>query len=260
MNWLRVIWYTIKLQMKNSFIRPMYRFCLIANPIISTVLLYEMFKNSGQLNFTTYVMLGGGLMGLWSCICFSSAGDINRERFSGTLSLIFIAPARFSNIILGKVIGNTILSLMTFIISFLTVRFLFQAPILIESPGYLLISLIAAVVCFITVSICIAYLLTLSRKTQLYMNCIEIPIILLCGFAFPVEELPEWILPISYALPPTWAVKLIRMSATRIVSQANYLLTLGLLIGVTLIYIVVSRLLYKMIERQVRVNATLEMS
>ncbi|HEX3021975.1 MAG TPA: ABC transporter permease, partial [Lachnospiraceae bacterium] len=176
------------------------------------------------------------------------------------LSLIFIAPARFSNIILGKVIGNTILSLLTFIISFLTVRFLFQAPILIESPGYLLISLIAAVVCFITVSICIAYLLTLSRKTQLYMNCIEIPIILLCGFAFPVEELPEWIQPISYALPPTCAVKLIRMSVTSIESLPDYLLTLALLIGVTLLYTAISRLLYKMIERRVRINATLEMS
>ena len=113
MKQLIVIWDTLRLQMKNSFIRPMYRFCLIAAPIVQTILLYEMYKNSGQDNFTTYVMLGGGLMGLWSCICFSSAGDINRERYMGTLSLIFVTPANFSTIIFGKVLGNTVLSLGT---------------------------------------------------------------------------------------------------------------------------------------------------
>ena len=39
-------------------------------------------------------------MSLWSCICFSSAGDINRERFSVTLALIFAAPAGFPAIMI----------------------------------------------------------------------------------------------------------------------------------------------------------------
>ena len=67
---------TMMLQMKQSFVRPMFKFCLIANPILNTILLYEMFRNSGQENFASYVILGSGLMAIWGCICFSSAGDI----------------------------------------------------------------------------------------------------------------------------------------------------------------------------------------
>lgn len=88
-------------QMKQSFVRPMFRFCLLVNPILNTILLYEMYRSSGEDNFMAYAVLGAGLMGLWSCICFSSAGDINRERYSGTLALIFAAPVSFPSIILG---------------------------------------------------------------------------------------------------------------------------------------------------------------
>lgn len=260
MKQLRVIWDTLRLQMKNSFVRPMFRFCLIANPIANTILIYEMFRNSGQANFTTYVILGAGLMGLWTCICFSSAGDINRERYYGTLSLIFATPASFRTIIFGKILGNTILSLATLLFSFMTAKLLYRAPIQIESPGFVLLSVAAAVICFISVSTMIAYLLTLSRKTTLYMNCIEIPIILLCGFVFPVEILPAWVLPISYALSPTWAVKLIRMSVAGISNPAEYFSTLGILAGITAVYVILSALLYQVIDRQVRIKATLEVS
>ena len=253
-----VLWSTLCLQMKNSFARPMFRFCLLANPIVNTVLMYEMFQSAGQENFTTYVILGAGLMGLWSCICFSSAGDINRERFCGTLPLIFSTPARFSSIILGKIVGNTLLSLITLILSFLTALLLYGIWPEVQSPGFLMLSLFAAILCFVSISSIIAYLLTLSRKTQLYMNCIEIPVILLCGFAFPLEVLPRWIQPLSFALSPTWAVKLIRMSVGGVADAAAYWTTLGILAAMTAAYTLAGALLARAIDNQVRIKATLE--
>jgi len=248
----------MKLQMKNSFIRPMFRFCLLANPVINTIFLYEMYRNSGQDNFITYVMLGAGLMGLWSCICFSSAGDINRERYSGTLPLIFATPTSFGLIILGKVMGNTLISILTMVISFVTAEILTGAPIGIGSPVYLAISLLMAVICFSVVSVCIAYLLTVSRKTELYMNLIEIPITLLCGFTFPVEILPAWVQYISDALAPTWVVKLIRMSIAGVTDVSAFRNDFFILNFVTAIYVVGAVVLYRVIENQIRIKATLE--
>ncbi len=258
MKYLRVLKSTLALQMKSSFARPMFRFCLIANPMANTVLLYEMFRGSARENFTSYVILGAGLMGLWSCICFSSAGDINRERFSGTLPLIFSAPARFSTVILGKIIGNTLLSLVTLLLSFLTALILYGVWPQVESPLYLLLSLFAAILCFISISAIAAYLLTLSRKTQLYMNCIEIPVILLCGFVFPVEALPRFLWPLSYALSPTWAVKLMRMSVSGVSDIGAYWETFAVLAGMTALYAILGTLLARTIDKQVRINATLE--
>lgn len=79
---IRVIISTMFVQMKQSFARPMFRFCLIANPILNTILLYEMYRDSGETNYMAYAVLGAGLMGLWGCICFSSAGGVCDDRNS----------------------------------------------------------------------------------------------------------------------------------------------------------------------------------
>ena len=257
---IEVIISTMILQMKQSFARPMFKFCLIANPILNTILLYEMFRESGATNYMAYVTLGAGLMGLWGCICFSSAGDINRERFSGTLALIFTAPAGFPTIILGKIIGNTIMSLLTMIISLMTSVIFFRIQLQLADPLFFLIALFAAILSFIVISSVIACILTLSRKTELYMNCIEIPIILLCGFAFPVSVLPFGIRIVSYTLAPTYAVELMRMAVWGITDKAEFFEKLLVLMILTLIYAVISVFLYKKIDRSVRIAATLEVA
>lgn len=249
---------TMILQMKQSFARPMFRFCLIANPILNTILLYEMFRNSGEENFASYVILGAGLMGIWSCICFSSAGDINRERYSGTLSLVFAAPAGFPKIILGKILGNTILSLTTLAISLATAVIIYQTPIVLMSPGYFVIAFIAMIISFVVISSILACLLTLSRRTTLYMNCIEIPFILLCGLSFPIDILPQWVRPFSYLLAPTWAVELLRMAVAGVEDISGFWGKLIVLMMLSMMGILFASWLYKKLDKQVRIHASLE--
>lgn len=251
---------SMRVQMKQSFVRPMFRFCLLANPMLNTILLYEMYRNSGEDNFMAYVVLGAGLTGLWSCICFSSAGDINRERHSGTLAVIFAAPASFPAIIMGKIVGNTILSLITLVISIITAVVLFQVPLMLESPLLFLVALFGAVMTFVVISSVVACLLTLSRKVELYMNCIEIPVILLCGFVFPVTILPKTVQLVSYILSPTYAVELLRMAVWGVEDTALFWEKFGLMIGITALYTILSALLYRRIDRRVRISATLEVA
>ncbi len=251
---------TMLLQMKQSYARNMFRFCLIANPILNTVLLYEMFKNSGQENFTSYVILGSGLMAIWGCICFSSAGDINRERSMGTLRIIFVAPVRFSTVLLGKILGNTILSLVSLLISLATAVVLYRTPVTLNSPGYFLLALFALIGSFVVISTVIACLLTLSRRTTLYMNCIEMPFILLCGFSFPIEVLPKWIQPVSRLLSPTWAVELLRLSVDGVTQPRIFFEKLAVLFALSVLYVLLAMWLYRVMECRVRVLASLEVS
>lgn len=73
---LAVLISSMHVQMKQSFVRPMFRFCLLANPVLNTILLYEMYRNSGEDNFMAYVVLGAGLMGIWSCNVFLPPGTL----------------------------------------------------------------------------------------------------------------------------------------------------------------------------------------
>lgn len=258
-NLLSVIWGTMKIQMKNSFVRPMYQFCLIVSPIANTILLYYMFNNAQMDNFMTYVVVGAGLSSVWECICFSSLGDINRERWHGTLPIIFSAPAGFNLIILGKIIGNTVLSLVSFALSVLTAITLFNARLAVANVWLLLVASVVGLCAFVVISQIFAYLLTLSRKTTLYMNCLSIPIALVCGFVVPVETLPEWLWPLSYALAPTWVVKLMRGAfdinfSTDLFGQCIWVLCVEIAV-----YILLCHLLYQAIERRVKINASLEL-
>lgn len=249
---------TICLQMKQSFARPMFRFCRICNPIVNTIFLYEMFLNRGTDAFISYVVLGAGLMGIWSCICFSSVGDINRERYSGTLSLIYVAPEGFGKIILGKIIGNTLLSMTSFFLSWGTAVLLGGKTIHLEAPVYFLLSMFFLILCFIVVSLCLAYALMLSRKTELYMNLLEIPLIFLCGFTFPVEILPVWVQRISNSLPQTWVVRMLKMCVEGF-QKAIYIKYCFVFIVELLLFLTITRILYLWIDSRIRKKATLEL-
>lgn len=277
--YLHIITSTMQLQMKQSFARPMFRFCLICNPIVNTIFLYEMFLQKGMDTFLNYVVLGAGLMGIWGCICFSSVGDINRERWSGTLPIIYVAPGGFGLIIFGKILGNTLMSLLSFVLSYVTAGILSRQWLVIPHVGYFMLSMLLTVVCFIVVSLCFAYIMMLSRKTELYMNLIEIPLVFICGFTFPVEVLPMWVQNISNVLAPTWAVRLLRLSFNEggdvlgesVLSLGKgfgfensfwgvYLEYMGILLMELAVLVVFTIGLYRWMDKRIRIRATLEVS
>ena len=258
--YLQIIWSTMKLQMKQSCARPMFRFCLICNPIVNTIFLYEMFLNKGMDEFLNYVVLGAGLMGIWGCICFSSVGDINRERWSQTLPLLYVAPGGFGLIIFGKVLGNTMVSLLTFVFSYITAGLLSGQWFQVAHLGCFSLSMLLTVSCFIVVSLCFAYIMMLSRKTELYMNLIEIPLVFICGFTFPVEVLPVWCQQISNLLAPTWAVRLLRLSTQTIVETEKYIQYMEILLIELVVLILFTLGLYRWMDRRIRILATLEVS
>lgn len=260
-----LLWQTMRLQIKQSFARPMYRFCLLVGPVMNTLFLYEEFLYSGEQNLMQYVTVSAGLMGLWSCICFSSVGDINRERFTGTLPMIFVAPAGFGNIILGKVLGNTFLSLFSFMITYFMTAFLSKAFFGVEQPFYVAITFFVMIVCFIMISVCFSYIMMISRKTELYMNLLEIPLVLLCGFTFPVEMLPKWVQKISNIIPATWTVKMFRLSISygknvSKMQQKEFLNCLLILIIELVIMSIFTYYLMRIMDKMVRKNASLEVA
>ena len=258
MNSTSVVYTSMIVQMKQTFARNMFKFTLFISPFLFTIILGEMHRYSNSANFVAYVVLGAGLWSLWGSIAFSSAGDIHRERFSNTLSIIFSAPADFRLIILGKILGNTILSLGSFSFSVIFATLLYGYPITVNNWGLLVLSFSLLIVSFIVISVFVAYLLTLSRKTTLFMNCIEIPCAILWGFAFPIEALPRGVQFISYIFPPTWAVRLLRSS----IVETDYIFLNNLIaLVVTLsICIILTAVLYKIIFKQTKILGTLEMA
>jgi ABC-2 type transport system permease protein len=92
------------------------------------------------------------------------------------------------------------------------------------------------------------------------MNCIEYPIFILCGILFPIEMLPKWTTPLSYILSPTWAARILRMSVEGIENTKLFYYYTCVLVGITIIYFILSYILYNIIDKRTRINGTLEVS
>lgn len=258
MNSKSIIITSMIVQMKQTFSRNMFKFTLFVRPFLTTIVLGEMYRYSTYDNFISYVVLGAGLWNLWSCIAFSSAGDIHRERYSNTLSIIFSTPTDFRLILLGKVFGNTLLSLGSFFLSIFFAMAIYRNPIYVRSWTLLVVAFSLTILAFVIISIFIAYLLTLSRKTTIYMNCLEIPFAIVFGFVFPIEVLPRGVQLISYLFPPTWAVRLLRMSV--IETTYGFWGNFVPLVISMIAFLFLTGWLYRIIFKQTKIMGTLEMA
>lgn len=260
MNNIKVISSTFKLHLSQSFARATFRFCIIFQPLIYTFILYMMYSNSGIENYINNVILGSGLCSLWSAICFSSAGDIERERYMGTLENIFCCPSKFTTIMFGKILANTFLGLTGMILSIAFTKIFFNKGLVIANPAEFTMSFILMLFSFVCVSLLICPIFTLSKNARALMNCLEYPIFIIGGFVFPVSMLPAIIKPISYIFSPMWAIEILKESAAGIIDMKMYFIKAALLISISLIYIIISRFLFKKIDKKTRIEGTLGVS
>ncbi|WP_010098799.1 ABC transporter permease [Ornithinibacillus scapharcae] len=254
---MRALFQTIRVHMGISMARPMFQFIIWASPLFLATIAIFIYSSASPERIFHYVILGSGFMALWSSIVFSSASDINRERFYGTLEIIFVSPIPFAVILIGKIIGNTIWGFLSMVLSFVYLVFIFRVDITIPNPFTFLLAIIFVLFSLTVFSFFLSLAFTLSRQAEALMNFIEYPIYLVCGFMFPVAILPIWVQPISYLLPPTWAIELLRQVSTENSNNvALHSSVLGLL-AVTLVYIVLGIICYRAVEKKARIYGKL---
>lgn len=247
---------SIKNQFINSIGRPMFRFCVIVNPLLNGFLMGMFYREQSDENFTLYAILGSGIMTFWGSMAFSSAADIQRERWYGTMENLFACPAGFSTAILGKIVGNTIWGLLSFFISVTFVQVVFSRTIYIRNMGVFAMGFFLMLLSFIAIAYLIAALFTLSRKSRIFMNMMEHPVFILCGVVFPINLLPPVLRLPSYILSPRWVVEILRHS---IVSNSikGIGTETGILLILTACYCIAGVFAFREIDRKARINASL---
>ena len=165
---------------------------------------------------------------------------ITREKELGTMEILLGSPLKPIQIILGKVIPYLILSLVNVVTILLLAYFVFGLPI----AGSLTL-LIAECTLFIFLSLSLGILISTVSKTMqqamlISMMALMMPSMLLSGFIFPVENMPDILYYISFAMPPRWFIEILKsimIKGTGLVYVWKETLILS---GMTLFFIVVS--------------------
>lgn len=164
-------------------------------------------------NSSTWYFIPGLIVVVMTIVgAFLTALVIAREWERGTLEMLFSTPARPSEILLSKVIPYFIVGMGGLFLCLLFSYFFFEVPMV----GSLAI-IIGSSVLYLLTALGLGLLISALLKNQFLASqaCILIsflPCVLLSGFVFDLRNVPDAIAVISYALPATYFMELIRGS------------------------------------------------
>jgi ABC-2 type transport system permease protein len=108
----------------------------------------------------------------------------------------------------------------------------------------------------IAVGLITASTYVLANGARLFSNLLGFPFFILAGVAFPITVLPNWIQPLSSVVSMTWAVDLLRQSATQVPGEIFWR-DLGMTVVLGVVYFAIGFWLLRHVERRVRFDGTI---
>ncbi|MEB3206196.1 MAG: ABC transporter permease [Vampirovibrionales bacterium] len=135
--------------------------------------------------------------------------SIVREREAGTLEQLMVSPLRVGDLMVGKVLPYCVIGFIDMLLTLGVMLWFFDIP-MNGSLGFLLIASIV----FIFTSLAVGLFISTSCRSQVQAIQLSVglllPSLLLSGFVFPIDPMPIFIKVISYALPITYYLEIIR--------------------------------------------------
>ncbi len=244
----------LRQQMTDGFIL----FTVLFQPIIIALLGLWMLKDKGA-DAAMFVVVGSGLTGLWSSLLFISGNSINFERWTGTLESLVAIPTPFEVIVFGKNLANVTQSLLSMVLGYFIAAFAFGYSLDVQQPLLFVVSVILAVIAFISFGLIIAPVFVMNPGVRAWQNAMEFPVYVLCGFLFPIALLPGWTTPVSYLLPPYWAAVALHGTSTGGAPLNATLFAWGMMLLFSLIDLLIASRLFRLMLYKARADATLGM-
>lgn len=160
---------------------------------------------------TRYFMLPGilALILMITTISLMSMAVV-REREIGTFEQLIVTPVKPGQLIIGKLLPFTIIGFVVLVTVMIVMTMWFGIEIR-GSKLFLLFSALLFVLSNLGLGLFVS---TISRTQQQAMMAsifvVMMPMIYLSGFAFPIENMPEVIQYITYAIPLRYFITIIR--------------------------------------------------
>lgn len=157
-------------------------------------------------NFISGIM---GLIFILICAMMTSV-SIVREKEVGTMEVLLVSPVRPIKIILAKMIPYFFLSCINLTTILLISRFLLDIPMTGGMTNTILVSLL-----YIILALSLGLLISTIANNQITALLISavvmlMPIIMLSGMVFPIENMPDILQWVSCIVPARWYISAIR--------------------------------------------------
>jgi ABC-2 type transport system permease protein len=173
-----------------------------------------------QMESPIYMVSGVAALVLLVVTTIVTAMGIARERELGTIEQIIITPMRPSVLLMGKIIPFGIVGLVVAGLVLAIGTHLFSVPV----RGPLLVLFAGTLLYLLTTLGAGVFVSTIARTQQqaiLGGMFFIMPAILLSGFATPIENMPEWLQPVTYINPVRYYVTILRANLLKAAGFAD---------------------------------------
>lgn len=178
------------------------------NTKVSPVLTYTMYnpQMKSSYNFVPGIM---GMIFILICAIMTSV-SIVREKENGTMNLLLVSPVKPGTIILGKLVPYFLLSCVILAIMLLISYTVLGLPVSASIINVIIVSLI-----YVILSLSLGLLVSTIANSQLTALIISavvlmIPVIMLSGMIFPIDNMPAVLQGVSCVIPARWYIEAMR--------------------------------------------------
>jgi ABC-2 type transport system permease protein len=239
----------------------------IIRPISRAAILVVMYAVITQGNFSDplfpYIYLGNAFYTyVFSVMNGVSWAVIDDREHYKTLKYIYVAPIRIPLYLLGRGVAGFLIASLSVLITILAgVVFLHVSfdPAQANWPLFIFTLLIGVIMLSMMGLILGAVSLLVVRHSGFLAEGVSGVLFLFSGAIYPLEVLPVWLRPVGYAIPITYWLELMRRSLIGNVAQAfptlarfNNLEILGILLGLSILFGVLSIFIFRACDRLAR--------
>ena len=208
---LRTVLAACRLQYAESRRQPAQLMALATTPLFTAMFL-SITLHAGSRQAVVYAVIAPGLINLWFLSLDLGGEIVSRERWQGTLELLFATPASLAAVVFGRVLAVAGLAGLTFVEALLVARLGFGVSLQIYHGGLLAGTVVVTLFAMAGTATALAGLLVLSREVLLFQNSLTYPFYILGGVLVPLSLLPGWVRPFGRLVFLSWSSDLIRDS------------------------------------------------
>ena len=204
-----------------------------------------------------YNVIGGGIMGMWSGIVFTSTYDITGDRRNGMLELIVGSPTPLATVEGIRTLANVISGLFSIAVAFIAAMTIFGYTLVGINAWGAIVSFILLLFSLWCIGVFLANFLAWSRLSGTFVDYLEMPIAFLCGFMYPIRILPEWVQVISGIIPIRWALEAMNESLLGNFDLRYLAIHWLAAVGISLVFLVITHKLQNKVHDSIRVTGEL---
>ena len=205
-----------------------------SSPVLTQTMYNPQLKSA--YNFVPGIM---GMIFILICAIMTSVSIVS-EKETGTMDLLLVSPVRPGMIIIGKLVPYFMLSCMI-----LGVMLLLAYTVLGLPVSYTVVDVVIVSMLYVALSLSIGLLVSTIVNTQVSALIVSavlfmLPVIMLSGMLFPIDNMPVFFQWVSCLIPARWYIEAMRKLMIQQLDFHYILKEFTVLLAMTVILITLS--------------------